>query len=927
MSRKKAKKHLPTKTANKSLSTPKIQPIKNKIDSGTAWHSLPAETVLKKLEVDEITGLSSQEASERLKRVGKNSLPRAKKRTALKRFLMQFHNVLIYVMLSAATITGALGDWVDTSVLLAAIFVNAIIGFIQEGKAQDSLDAIQNMLSLHTNVIRNGHRAEIEAEQLVPGDLVLLVSGDKVPADLRLLSGKGLRVNEAILTGESQAVEKNLATVTANAALGDRQCMLYSGTLVVSGQATAVVVETGIHTELGRISNMLAQVESVTTPLIRQITKFGHWLAMVIVLLSVATYIIGVTWHGHAPKEMFMMVVALAASAIPEGLPAIMTITLAMGVRRMAKRNAIIRQLPAVETLGSVTVICSDKTGTLTRNEMTVQRVITPAHVFSVTGGGYAPVGEIHLNGSQVAEPEMAQLHEISRAVLLCNDAQLRQTQEAMWQIEGDPTEGALLTLAAKVGLDIKQQQRDLPRIDAIPFESEYQLMATLHTNYAGKNVIYVKGAPERIYAMCDLGEQTSQSLHHPHEYWEVKAKEAASSGLRMLAVAMKVVESTQTQVTFADLKTGFSLLALVGIIDPPRDEAVTSVATCHTAGINVKMITGDHIDTAKAIGASLGIGLHKHALTGAEIDILDDAHLQQRVLDVDIFARASPEHKLRLVEAMQKAGQIVAMTGDGVNDAPALKRADVGVAMGLKGTEAAKEAADMILADDNFATIGNAVCEGRGIYDNIRKFILFMLPTNGGEALIVIAAILFELTLPMTPAQILWINMVTSSTLGLALAFEKPEHNIMHRAPRSPKESLLSWFFAWRVLMVSALMMAGSLGLFLWEIDRGSSLETARTMAVSAVVGAEMFYLLNSRYLYKSVLSIEGLFGNRFVLIAIAFCAVLQLAYTHAPPLQALFNSTDLSYEEWLKVLFVGMALFVVAEIEKLFGYLIRKI
>lgn len=893
------------------------------------WHSFNIDSTLEQLQSDRNNGLTSSEAEKRLQKFGHNRLPPPRSRPAWLRFLLQFHNVLIYVMLAAAGITGMLGDWVDTGVLLAAIFVNAVIGFVQEGKAEQALDAIRNMLSLHTTVIRNGKRIEIEAEKLAPGDLVVLISGDKIPADLRLLACKGLRVNEALLTGESQAVEKNLAAVAIDAPLGDRHCMLYSGTLVVSGQATAVVVETGIRTELGRISAMLAEVQTVTTPLIRQITKFGHWLALVIVLMSAATYVIGILWHHHDSKEMFMMVVALAASAIPEGLPAIMTITLALGVRRMAKRKAIIRQLPAVETLGSVTVICSDKTGTLTRNEMTVQRVITAAQVFSVSGVGYAPQGDIHLGGAQVTISDHPELTDIARALVLCNDAQLRRHSDATWQVVGDPTEGALLVFAAKLGLDAELERRTASRIDAIPFESEHRLMATLHPYNDDNRIIYVKGAPERIRAMCNIPHHVYETPHHAHalDYWEVKAKEAASSGLRLLAVAVKIVGSRHTEVTFSDLRDGFTQLALIGIIDPPRDEAVMAVAACDTAGIRVKMITGDHIETARAIGASLGIGLHKHAMTGAEIEDLDDDRLQEVVLNVDVFARASPEHKLRLVQALQSTGQIVAMTGDGVNDAPALKRADVGVAMGLKGTEAAKEAADMVLADDNFATIGNAVREGRGIYDNIRKFILFMLPTNGGEALVVIAAILFELTLPMTPAQILWINMVTSSTLGLALAFEHPELDVMRRPPRDPRESLLSWFFAWRVMMVSVLMMAGSLSLFLWEMNRGSSLETARTMAVSAIVGAEMFYLINSRYIYKSVLTPEGLFGNRYALMAIAVCALLQLSYTHAPPLQALFNSTDLSYDEWLKVVSVGLVIFFIAELEKIALFLFRKV
>jgi len=833
-------------------------------------------------------------------------------------------------MLVAAGTTALLSDWVDTGVLLAAILVNAIIGFIQEGKAEQAMDAIRGMLSLHTTVIRDSKRAEIEAENLVPGDIVALASGDKVPADLRFIAGKGLRVNEAILTGESEAIEKTVDPVPNDAQLGERYCMLYSGTLVTSGQATGIVVETGVRTELGRISSMLARVQTMTTPLLRQIAGFGHWLALAIVLMSIATFVIGVLWHGHPPKEMFMMAVALAASAIPEGLPAIMTITLALGMRRMAKRNAIIRHLPAVETLGSVTVICSDKTGTLTRNEMTVQRLATAEHIFDVSGVGYAPDGGIYLEGAAITVDDYPELAEISRAAVLCNDAQLHRLDDESWQMTGDPTEGALLAFATKVGADPAWERETLPRTDAIPFESEHRLMATLHHDHAGSGYIYVKGAPERILEMCDCQrgfQETEAALDA--DYWRLCARDAAASGLRVLAIAAKRVEESRREVSFSDLESGFILLALVGIIDPPREEAIAAVEICNNAGIRVKMITGDHVDTAQAIGARLGIGHGKQALTGAEIEAMDDEELRGIALDVDIFARASPEHKLRLVQALQAAGQVVAMTGDGVNDAPALKRANVGVAMGLKGTEAAKEASDMVLADDNFATIGNAVYVGRGIYDNIRKFILFMLPTNGGEALVVIAAILFELTLPLTPAQVLWINMVTSSTLGLALAFERPERDVMHRPPRDPRESLLSWFFAWRVLMVSVLFMVGALGLFLWEIHRGSSLETARTMAVSTVVGAEMFYLINSRYIYKSVLSFEGLFGNRYALIAIAVCAGLQIAYTHTEPMQALFGSTDLSPDEWLKVTLAGAFVFTVAELEKtvirVFRYLNR--
>jgi magnesium-transporting ATPase (P-type) len=883
-----------------------------------SWHGVDPDQTVELLATDRHRGLTAREAQARLARFGRNKLADRHRQPAWLRLLRQFHNILIYVMLAAAAMTAALEHWIDTGVLLSAVIVNAIIGFIQEGRAETALDAIRRMLSPVATVFRDGERIEIDAEMLVPGDIVALAAGDKVPADLRLLAAKNLRVDEAILTGESVVAEKAVPPVEAEAALGDRLCMLYSGTLVAYGQATGAVVATGAATELGRISTLLRQVEEVTTPLLRQIAGFSRWLALAIIAMAAATFVIGVIWRGHAMEDMFVLVVALAASAIPEGLPAILTITLAIGVQRMARRNAIVRHLPAVETLGSVTVICSDKTGTLTRNEMTVQRVITADHVFDISGVGYAPEGGFHLAGSAVMADAHPALIELNRAGLLCNDAKLGK-HEGLWNIQGDPTEGALLVLAAKAGLDATGEQQILPRIDVIPFESEHRLMATLHHNRDGGGCIFVKGAPERLFEMCRWQQGGGGASPLQPDYWRRWATDTAARGLRLLALAEKRVDVSQRELQFSDLEEGFVLLGLVGIIDPPREEAIDAVAQCRSAGIRVKMITGDHADTARAIGGRLRIGQEKPALTGAEIELMDDAHLRQIVGEIDVFARASPEHKLRLVQAMQAEGHVVSMTGDGVNDAPALKRADIGVAMGLKGTEAAKEAADVVLADDNFATISNAVREGRGVYDNIRKFVLFMLPTNGGEALVVIAAILFDLMLPLTPAQVLWINMATSSSLGLALAFEPPEADVMRRRPRPPGETLMTGFFVWRVTTVSLLMMAGALGLFLWELDRGSSLETARTIAVSAVVAAEMFYLLNSRYLIDTVLSRDGLLGNRVVLIAIAACAALQLAFVHAGPLQAIFGSTDLSAAEWSRVLLVGLAIFAIAETEKL--------
>ncbi len=885
------------------------------------WHILPSEDVQQRL-VTTPEGLDEAEVKRRRIQYGLNRLAPPKRRGALLRLLMQFHNILLYVMLGAAVITALLGHWVDTGVLIAAVVINAVIGFIQEGKAEAALDAIRAMLSPHANVVRNGKRREIDAAELVPGDIVLLASGDRVPADLRLISVTELRVEEAALTGESLPVEKSTEAVKIDAPLGDRLGMAYSGTLVVYGQATGIVVATASATELGKINKMLAGIQRMSTPLLRQIDRFGRALAIVILLMAAVTFLLGTFWRGHPPAEMFMMVVALVASAIPEGLPAIMTVTLALGVQRMARRNAIIRRLPAVETLGSVTVICSDKTGTLTRNEMTVQCVICAGHSFNVGGVGYAPVGDLSIDGRIIDTGNYPALSLAIRAGVLCNDARLRE-EEGQWRVEGDPTEGALLVLGDKAGLTQADGEIAWPRISSIPFESDHRFMATSHHDADDGPWIFVKGAPERILEMCAYQLDHSGERPLDVDHWHSMAAETAAQGLRVLALACKRTASAGEYLGFEDMEEGYVLLAFVGIVDPPREEAIQAVSECHRAGIQVKMITGDHAETARAIGAQLGIGVGKPAITGSDVALMDDADLRRMVMGVDVFARASPEHKLRLVKALQSNDQVVAMTGDGVNDAPALKRADVGVAMGLKGTEAAKEAADMVLADDNFSTVAQAVREGRAVYDNLKKFILFMLPTNGGEALVVIAAILFELTLPLTAVQVLWINMVTSSTLGLALAFEPAERNIMGRRPRPPGEPILSGFFVWRVVMVSVLMMAGALGLFLWELEKGASIETARTMAVNAVVAAEMFYLINSRFIFAPVMNREGFLGNRYVLMAIAVCIPLQLAFTYAPSMQAIFGSADLTMIEWLKVLGVGLMVFCVAELEK---FIIRR-
>ncbi len=883
------------------------------------WHSLPVQEVLRVLAADS-AGLSPDEAAQRLRQYGPNRLPPAKRDSLAKRFARQFHNVLIYVLLVSALVTALLDHWVDCGVILGVVLINAVIGVIQEGKAERALDAIRDMLSPGATVLRDGRRQEIPAEQVAIGDIVLLASGDRVPADLRLIETRRLRVEEAVLTGESDAVEKNVAAVDAQAVIGDRDCMAYSGTLVVYGQARGVAVATGAATEIGRISGLIAGVGILETPLLRQMGRFGRQLTAAILFLSALTFSFGVWGRGYGWAEMFFAAVGIAVAAIPEGLPAIMTITLAIGVQRMAKRNAIIRRLPAVETLGSVTVICSDKTGTLTRNEMTVQRLLTAERIFEVSGSGYAPHGGFSIAGREVFTGEFPELVDLGRAALLCNDAELHPhpSPGAGWRIEGDPTEGALLTLAMKTGLDLAFEREALRRTDFIPFESQHRFMATLHHDLEGHGFIFLKGAPERIMEVCSAERAAGEDRPLNHARWQQAMQDAAQRGLRLLAVAMRPAGNAQRELGLADVRGGFSLLGVFCIGDSPRDEALLAVARCRSAGVQVKMITGDHLDTACAIGARFGLAA-EGALTGAEIERMDSAALRAAVTRADIFARASPEHKLALVEALQANGEVVAMTGDGVNDAPALKRADVGVAMGRKGTEAAKEAAEMVLADDNFASIAAAVEEGRTVHDNLKKSIVFMLPTNGGEAMVIVAAILLGLTLPITPVQILWVNMVTAITLSLALAFEPSEAGVMRRPPRDPAEPLLSPFLLWRVFLVSCLMVAGGLGFFLWEQARGESIEAARTAAVNALVMGEIFYLLNCRFLFAPSHTLRGFTASRPVLISIAAVAALQSLFTYMPLFQKLFGTAALDAVAWWRITLFGMLLFCVVEAEKL--------
>ena len=892
-------------------------------------HASAAQAVLDGLAVARGQGLSASEAAARLAAHGPNELPPARRNGPVKRFLLQFHNVLIYVLLAAGVITLALGHLIDSGVIFGVVLINAIIGFIQEGKAETALDAIRAMLSVRAQVLRDGRRLDVDTADLVPGDIVFLASGDKVPADLRLVEVRNLRVDEAALTGESLAVEKTVEAVDAGCVLGDRYSMAYSGTLVASGQGMGVVVATGRDTEIGRISAMLDAVETMSTPLLRKMAGFSATLTWITLGVALAAFGFGVGLRGYAWGDMFLVAVGLAVAAIPEGLPAVMTITLAIGVQRMARRRAIIRRLPAVEALGSVTVICSDKTGTLTCNEMTVQRVLTADGRIDVSGQGYAPEGGFSLGGRAPGEAaseigETALLTEIGRVALLCNDAELQHGGDAQWTVVGDPTEGALLTLAMKAGIDVAALRAEQARVDVIPFESEHRFMATLHHSAGGESEILLKGAPERVLELCAQsvgmdGKPRTLKL----ETWQQAMDDAAAAGMRLLAVARRVQDEGSAlaagELTFAVVESGgFSLLAVLAIADPPRAEAVEAVRKCQAAGIRVKMITGDHRATACAIGRALGLGDTVQAITGAEIEDMDDAALAEAVARVDIFARASPEHKLRLVQALQADGEVVAMTGDGVNDAPALKRADIGVAMGNKGTESAKEAAEMVLADDNFASVVAAVEEGRTVYDNLKKAIAYILPTNIGQAGIVLFAVLFGLTMPITPAQILWVNMITAVTLALALSFEAAEPGIMQRPPRDPREPLLTPFLIWRIIFVGMLLVAGGMGMFLWELEHGDSLAGARTAAVNAVLIGEVFYLFNMRSLTGPVLSFQGFFGNRYVLLAIALLLLCQALFTYLPMMQTLFATEALSPAAWARIFAFGVALLLVVEVEK---------
>ncbi|WP_437535333.1 HAD-IC family P-type ATPase [Sorangium sp. So ce726] len=899
-----------------------------------AWHSLPAPDVLFKIESAE-AGLAGDEAARRLKDVGPNVIQRAKGDGPLKLLFRQINDPLIYVLLASAALAMAMGEAIDGAVVLAVVVLNTAIGFVQELRAGKAIEALVDMVPQTATVVRGGQRSVIPAADVVPGDVVVLDAGDKVPADARLLSVKNLHVDESALTGESVPSDKHIAAVSEDAGVGDRKNLAFGGTLVTSGAATAVVVATGAATELGRISSMLHEATEIETPLTRSMAKVGRVLTIAIV--AVALLIVGVALlRGYPPVDAMLAGISLAVAAIPEGLPAIITISLAIGVQRMARRRAVIRKLPAVETLGSTGVICSDKTGTLTRNEMTVRALWTPAAgaqgeaafeqagaALEVTGVGYAPEGELRRDGAPVGEVPDA-VRALLRAGLLCNDARMTREGDACG-IEGDPTEGALVVAAQKLGVDVEGTRREHPRVDVVPFSSERQLMATLHEVPGGDRVIFMKGAPEAVLGRAAIGEAGRAQVM-------AQVEAMAAQGMRVLAVASRPAGRDAASLDEEHLPEGFELLGLEGMIDPPRPEAIDAIKACHAAGITVKMITGDHLATARAIGGQLGLVRDgARAMNGTELSRLSEDELRAAATSTHVFARVAPEHKLRLVKALQAEGKVVAMTGDGVNDAPALKQADIGVAMGITGTAVSKESADVVLTDDNFASIRSAVEEGRRVYDNLVKSLAFVLPTNLGEALILLVAVMsFPIVggaplMPITAVQILWVNLVATVALSLPLAFEAMEKDVMSRPPRDPGEPILSRFVLVRTAIVAVLMTAGAIGLFFYEYFtevRGGvvseiAYREAQTAAVTTVVLFQIFYVLNCRSLRDSMLKI-GLFSNPWVYVGIGALLALQLCFVYAPFMHTLFGSAPLSLDAWVKSTLVAMSILPVMSVER---------
>ena len=895
--------------------------VRGRFTPASQWHAEPLSGLLALLETRP-EGLTGEEVARRQKEFGPNRVTARRGTPAWVKFLQQFNQPLVYILLFAVVVTAFLGEWVDSSVIFGVVIINAIVGFLQEAKAEKAIEALAKMVATETTVRRDGQKLRIHSEQLVPGDVVLLQSGDRVPADLRLFHVRNLHADESALTGESLPVAKHADALALDTILAERKNITYAGTLITTGLAEGVVWAIGDQTETGRISHLISSAVELSTPLTKKIAQFSTLVLWVVLALAVATFALGVA-RGEKAAEMFMAAVALAVGAIPEGLPAAVTIVLAIGVSRMAKRQAIIRKLPAVETLGSTTVICSDKTGTLTENQMTVQEIFAGGACFKVTGVGYEPKGGIQTASEQAPSDTNAALTECLRAGVLCNDSQLVRDEKGRWKVQGDPTEAALLVVAEKGGVIHADTHRQTPVLDSIPFESEHMFRATLHEAGQGR-VIYKVGAVERLLERCvDALDARGELVPLNKDIIHRAVEAMAARGLRVLAFARRHMPAHHAKLEHAHVAEGLTFLGLQGMMDPPRPAAIASIRQCQQAGIAVKMITGDHLATARAIAWQIGLkGREEHgklvALSGRELENISDAELPEVAERTAVFARVAPEQKLRLVKGLQARGHIVAMTGDGVNDAPALKQADIGVAMGITGTDVAKGAAAMILTDDNFSSIEAAVEEGRGVFDNLTKFIVWTLPTNVGEAMILLAAIVFGTQLPAVPVQLLWVNMMTSILLGLMLVFESKERDLMSRPPRDPKRPLLTYALMMRTGLVSLIMLVGAFWLFHWEMNMaGETVAEARTAVINVIVLVEIAYLFSCRSLNHSVFAI-GLFTNWWAIAGSVTMLGAQLLFTYAPVMNKLFHTAPIGFESWLRIAAVATVAFLAVELEK---------
>ncbi|MEA5535479.1 cation-transporting P-type ATPase [Crocosphaera sp. XPORK-15E] len=889
--------------------------MQTKSSSSPLYHELSELKVLKSFNSDLERGLTAEEVGRRLEKYGFNELKLKKGKPVWLRLLLQFHQPLLYILIIAGSIKALLGSWTNAGVIWGVTIINAVIGFVQESKAEEAIASLTKTVTTEATVIRDNSKVKIPSRDLVPGDIVLLVSGDKVPGDLRLLNVRSLQVDESALTGESVPVNKSISPLPTETTLAERTNMAYTGSFVTFGQGKGIVIATSEATEIGKISQSLDKRVNLNTPLTRKFTKFSQTLVYVILALATLTLAIGIG-QGESLVYMFEAAVALAVSAIPEGLPAVVTITLAIGVNRMASRHAIIRKLTAVETLGGATVICSDKTGTLTENQMTVQAIYAGEEQYSVSGSGYSPKGEISCDLEEPHSHEPINtlspvLEECLMAGLLCNDSHV-EARHQDWIVVGDPTEGALIAAGAKAGLSQTALNNAMPRLDVIPFESEFQYMATLHTDgdegQSGR-IIYVKGSVEAILRRCQ------KQLHHHGQrvavdrpLIEQKVEKMAEQGLRVLAFAKKEVNPYQHSLNHEDIETGLVFLGLQGMIDPPRPEAITAIHHCQSAGIQVKMITGDHLATAKAIAQRMGIQNRERviAFSGQELSQMDTPTLVKAVEDGAVFARVAPAQKLQLVEALQSKGEIVAMTGDGVNDAPALKQADIGIAMGKGGTDVARDAADMLLTDDNFASIEAAVEEGRTVYQNLRKAIAFLLPVNGGESMTILISALFARDLPILSLQVLWLNMINSVTMTVPLAFEPKNQGLMQKPPRNPQQPLLTKRLFHRIVAISVFNWILIFGIFEWAKNATGDIAIARTMAIQSLVAARIVYLLSISQLGTSLVSrirhnSTMTTNTPILIIGIVTAATLQILFSQWDIMNLLFNTAPLTAYQWL--------------------------